>query len=222
MKNYFNYFTEIEEHFVRKRGKNILVSPLDWCLIELWKENQIPLQVVLRGIDRSFEAALRRQKKLPSTLFYCHPAVMEALEEYRTAMLGSREEEIDSDQRVAQQPRLLEHLEQLIARLRKVDQPACSRALARLQELYEETKRRDRQDPGELEKELSDIQGVLARGFEEQLEPKRLDELKAEVKAETRIYKKHLAKEMYERLKQGYLQRKLLAEYGLPEFTLLQ
>ncbi len=220
MKNYFNYFTEIEEHFVRKRGKNILVSPLDWCLIDVWKENGIPLQIVLRGIDRSFEAALRRQKKTPATLFYCHPAVMEAFQEYRTAMVGSREEDAVSDQ-TASQPRLLEHLEQLIQRLQKVDQPACARALPRLQQLYEEATRREDLDPGDLEKELCDIQTLLAKGFEEQLQPSRLDELKAEVKAETKIYKKHLAKEMYERLKQGYLQRKLLAEYGLPEFTLL-
>jgi hypothetical protein len=221
VKNYFNYFTEIEEHFVRKRGKNILVSPLDWCLIEVWKENNIPLQVVLRGIDRSFEAALRRQKKAPATLFYCHPGVMEAYQEYSAAMVGSREPEASRDQAAAQ-PRLLEHLEQLIQHLEKVSQPACARALSRLQQLYEETKRRGQLDPGELERELSDLQGVLAKGLEEQLEPHRLEDLKAEVRAETKIYKKHLAKEMYARLKQGYLQRKILAEYGLPEFTLLQ
>jgi len=221
VKNYFNYFTEIEEHFVRKRGKNILVSPLDWCLIEVWKENQIPLQVVLRGIDRSFEAALKRQKKAPTTLFYCHPGVMEAFEEFRTAMLGSREGEPGSEQ-VVPQPRLLEHLEHLIERLEKVDQPAGARALSRLRELYDDTKARGQVHPGELEGELSDIQAVLAKGFEETLDPDRLDALKAEVKAETKIYKKHLAKEMYERLRQGYLQKKLLAEHGLPEFTLLQ
>lgn len=220
MKNYFNYFTEIEEHFVRKRGKNILVSPLDWCLIEVWKENGIPLQVVLRGIDRSFETALRRQKKAPSTLFYCHPGVMETFEEYRTAMIGSREEEAEPN-RAEVQARVIEHLEHLLQQLRQVRQPACARILPRLNELYEEAKRRGDLDPGELEKELSDIQTVLTSGFEAQLAPDRLDELKAEVKAETKIYKKHLAKEMYERLRQGYLQRKLLAEYGLPEFTLL-
>jgi len=221
VKNYFNYFTEIEEHFVRKRGKNILVSPLDWCLIEVWKEQQIPLQVVLRGIDRSFEAALRRQKKAPATLFYCHPGIMEAYQEYCAAMVGSREEETGTELTV-EQPRSLEHLEQLMRELRKADQPACARALARLEGLYEEARRREQIDPGELEQQLSDIQAVLAIGLEESLEPERLDALKAEVKAETKIYKKHLAREMYERLKQGYFQKKLLAEFGLSEFTLLQ
>ncbi len=36
--NYFNYFTEIEEHFQRARGTGLfLLSPLDWALIESWK-----------------------------------------------------------------------------------------------------------------------------------------------------------------------------------------
>src|SRR5690606_34625703 len=92
MRNYFTYFTEIEEYFVRKRGKNLLISPLDWCLVEVWKDQGIPLHIVLRGIDRSFETASKQQKRPPRTLFYCHPAVMEAFEEYQEAMVGKGEE----------------------------------------------------------------------------------------------------------------------------------
>src|ERR687884_204513 len=55
--NYFNYFTEIEDAFIRRRGKHLLVSPLDWSLMESWKEMGVPLHVVLRGIERAFIAA---------------------------------------------------------------------------------------------------------------------------------------------------------------------
>ena len=54
MENYFNYFTEIEEHFQRRRGR-IYLSPLDWALIETWKDASVPLQAVLRGIDAAFD-----------------------------------------------------------------------------------------------------------------------------------------------------------------------
>jgi hypothetical protein len=54
--NYFNYFTEIEEHFWRKRGAHILVSPLDWAIVETWQKAGIPVEAVLRGIDRAFES----------------------------------------------------------------------------------------------------------------------------------------------------------------------
>jgi hypothetical protein len=76
--NYYNYFTEIEEHFVRRRGKHLYISPLDWSLIATWRDTGIPLHVALRGIDKamdSFFAKFRANKKV-NTLFYCHNEVM--------------------------------------------------------------------------------------------------------------------------------------------------
>ena len=64
--NYFNYFTEIEEHFQRRRGGILLLSTLDWALIETWKDAGIPLEAVLRGIDAAFDrlrsAAIQNEK----------------------------------------------------------------------------------------------------------------------------------------------------------------
>jgi hypothetical protein len=93
LKNYFNYFTEIEEHFSRQRGRHLFVSPLDWCLIELWKDSGIPLHVVLRGIDRSFESSTAKGRKPPRSLYYCHPAVTEAFEQHQAAHVGAGEED---------------------------------------------------------------------------------------------------------------------------------
>ncbi len=80
--NYFNYFTEIEEHFQRARGTSLfLLSPLDWALIETWKNGGIPLEAVRRGIERAFEkwkASKRRQAV--NSLAYCTQAVMEEAE----------------------------------------------------------------------------------------------------------------------------------------------
>jgi len=42
--NYFNYFTEIEEYFWKKRGANLLVSPLDWAIMEAWQQAGVPLE----------------------------------------------------------------------------------------------------------------------------------------------------------------------------------
>ncbi len=58
--NYFNYFTEIEEHFQRARGTSLfLLSPLDWALIETWKNSGVPLEAVLRGIDAAVREMAR-------------------------------------------------------------------------------------------------------------------------------------------------------------------
>ena len=224
MKNYFNYFTEIEEHFVRKRGKNINVAPLDWCLIELWKSNGVPLHVALRGIDRSFEAAEKRQRKAPTTLFYCHPAVMEAFEEYRNAMIGAQPDQAPGGAGTRQtmpSATILAHLDQLLAALASLDERLVDRGTARLRALRTEAEARATVDPEELDHELTEAEELVASAVRGSLPADRLAAIKADVKEETRVYKKHLSKEMYERLRDGYLRRRILAEYGLPEFTII-
>jgi hypothetical protein len=79
--NYFNFFTEIEEHFQRARGTGLfLLSPLDWALIESWKNSGIPLDAVLKGIDDAFEKWRSRKikRRLVNSLAYCAQAVLEA------------------------------------------------------------------------------------------------------------------------------------------------
>ena len=74
--NYFNYYTEIEDAFIRRRGKHLLVSPLDWSLMESWKAKGVPLHVVLRGIEKSFDSyESRPRNRTVKTLFYCQEEV---------------------------------------------------------------------------------------------------------------------------------------------------
>src|ERR1019366_5653696 len=77
--NYFNYFTEIEDHFQRARGTSLfLLSPLDWALIETWNESGVPLEAVLRGIDAAFEKWRSRKVKtqMVNSLAFCAQAVL--------------------------------------------------------------------------------------------------------------------------------------------------
>jgi len=89
MENYFNYFTEIEEHFWKKRSSAILLTSLDWALIETWKQNEIPIEAVLRGIDRTFEKHEKRKSRVRrvNSLAYCHQAVVEAASEIERGVL---------------------------------------------------------------------------------------------------------------------------------------
>jgi hypothetical protein len=91
--NYFNYFTEIEEHFWRKRGAHLLVSPLDWAIVETWQKSAIPLEAVLRGIDRAFESYGRSRRgaggRPLKSLAYCLDAVLDAASEMQEVAAGS-------------------------------------------------------------------------------------------------------------------------------------
>ncbi len=92
MENYFNYFTEIEEHFQRRRGALSLLSPLDWALMEIWKDAGIPLEAVIRGIDASFDKWERRPKRTRKIngLAYCAQEVLAAAEEMKEAAVGGK------------------------------------------------------------------------------------------------------------------------------------
>src|ERR1700732_3802079 len=93
MQNYFNYFTEIEERFQQRRGSLLLLSTLDWALIETWQEAGVPLEAALRGIDAAFDKYDSRQprghKRKVKRLAWCAQAVMEASEELREAAAGA-------------------------------------------------------------------------------------------------------------------------------------
>jgi hypothetical protein len=91
--NYFNYFTEIEEYFWKKRGAHLLVSPLDWAIMETWQKAGVPLEAALKGIDRAFESYQRSRRgagKPLKSLAYCTDAVLEATQEQQEAAAGAQ------------------------------------------------------------------------------------------------------------------------------------
>ena len=90
MENYFNYFTEIEERFQKRRASGLLLSTLDWALIETWKDAGIPLEAVLRGIDAAFDRHDQRPSttKKVNSLAYCAQEVLSAAEDMKEAAVG--------------------------------------------------------------------------------------------------------------------------------------
>lgn len=95
MQNYFNYFTEIEERFQQRRGSLLMLSTLDWALIETWREAGVPLEAVLRGIDDAFDKHDARARRAAGRvrkvngLAWCAQSVMEAVEQAREAAIGA-------------------------------------------------------------------------------------------------------------------------------------
>lgn len=95
MQNYFNYFTEIEERFQQRRGSLLMLSTLDWALIETWREAGVPLEAVLRGIDDAFDKHDEKTRRSPSRtrkvngLAWCAQSVMETVEQAMEASVGA-------------------------------------------------------------------------------------------------------------------------------------
>ena len=123
MQNYFNYFTEIEEHFQRRRGTLLLLSTLDWALIETWRSAGIPLTAVLQGIDAAFDKFDARNKnsraRRVNGLGYCAQEVFSAVQAMQEAAVGAPAETESATERAArreteqgfEQERIAAHLE---------------------------------------------------------------------------------------------------------------
>jgi hypothetical protein len=141
VRNYFNYFTEIEERFQQRRGAILLLSTLDWALIETWREAGIPLEAVLRGIDSAFDRYESRQKRgrmrRINGLAWCAQAVMEAAVELSEAAVGSSTPQSPAQESGFERERVAAHLESAAAALdvATVAPDACARTAARLREL---------------------------------------------------------------------------------------
>jgi len=222
--NYFTYFSEVEEYFVRKRGKTLLVSPLDWSLIETWRDQGIPLHIVLRGIDRSFENVKKSGRKTPpTTLSYCHGAVMEAYQEYQDSRIGKSpdpgESLVLSEQEKSE---ILGMLEDFNRALQDVPRsPEIESTISRMKELSSDFREAEDWHPAELERELAAVSDSLARILKDDLDEEVLRNLEKEIKNSLKIYKKRVSKDVYEQLYEKQFRQRILDLFGLPEFSLM-
>src|SRR5450755_191668 len=130
METYFNYFTEIEEHFQRRRGTLLLLSPLDWALMETWKDAGIPLEAVLRGIDATFEKWERRPQRFQKVngLAYCSQEVLTAMEALKEAAVGAAPKETKNTG--LDHSAVVEYLNRNAGELDHVQLPATAQTLA--------------------------------------------------------------------------------------------
>src|SRR5438132_7533846 len=86
------YFVEIEGHFAQRRGTPFVLSPKDWMLMKKWREEGVPLPVVIEAIDSVFERnETSGRRKVISSLSYCRHAVKEIWDARRDLYVGGSE-----------------------------------------------------------------------------------------------------------------------------------
>jgi hypothetical protein len=213
--NYFNYFTEIEEHFQRVRGTALfLMSPLDWALVESWKNAEVPLEAVLRGIDTAFEKWRTRKVKtqMVNSLAFCAQAVLTEAQ----IMAGAA---TARPRREAPPPFPLEDLRRYLE--------ANSAALPAG---YEETAASLRRLAAEAERHYADLEALeqrltvleekmLASARARQTEDELL-ESRQELDRQLRPYRGKMTADQLTMLEKQYLERILLEKARLPRLSL--
>jgi hypothetical protein len=214
VQNYFNYFTEIEEHFQRRRGSLLLLSTIDWALIETWREEGIPLAAVLRGIDSAFDKYDARKSKSRvrriNGLAWCAQEVLAAMEDMREAAVGAAPARPGPAEQGFEQERIAAHLN------------AAAEQLAAFPELAERLRSlaAEKLPLEELEQSLTVLEQKLFALLLTTTPEADLLVLKQQAAGELAPYKSRMPALQIRQVEQQFLHKRLLEKYNLPRLSL--
>lgn len=222
---HFTYFSEIEEHFQRRRGSILICSPLDWALMEVWKEAGVPLEAVLRGIDTAFDKYDRRAKKTRkvNSLAYCQQEVLAAVEELKEAAIGSTRDPKATSIANAELARYFERNAQQLAGCKH---PAAAvRALtaeqaATLRGLAADLAGENPADLEELERRMTVMEEKLFAALWSHASDEELMEARAQAERELAPYRGKMSGAQIDQLLRQYGNKQLLERHGLPRLSL--
>jgi adenine-specific DNA methylase len=232
VENYFNYFTEIEEHFQRRRGRILLLSTLDWALIETWKNAGVPLEAVLRGIDDAFDKydlSPSKSRKVNS-LAYCSQAVLAAAEDMKEAAIGA-----DSGEKSQRDPgfeaaQIAAFLRGNAEKLERAELPEragfAMGALAReeagsLRALASEIEGSGKLPRLEdLERRLTVLEEKLFAVLMAATPDEELVQVRAEADRDIAPYRRNMTVVQVEQLHKQYVHKRLLERCGVPRLSL--
>jgi hypothetical protein len=231
--NYFNYFTEIEEYFWKKRGSHLLVSPLDWAIMETWQKAGVPLDAVLKGIDRAFESYGRSRRgngKPLKSLAYCADAVLEAAEESQEAATGraasgKAKQNAEPFQRDELKGYFSRNLEMVRAAISVHSRNAAlvriledgARDLQTCSVLLETPGLIDLED---LERRLTVLDDRIHAGLLLHAGDETMLRLRREMDSALAAYRRKMKAEQLALVERQYLQKRLLEEFRIPRFSL--
>ncbi len=239
MQNYFNYFTEIEERFQRRRGTLLMLSTLDWALIETWREAGVPLEAVLRGIDDAFDKhdarALRSKARIRKVngLAWCAQAVMKAVEQGSEAAIGAapQKQQVPSGFEPGLIAKFLDHNATAIE---AAQLPAPADALAaetarRLRELATQLRAVEAATSLEdsaaasledLDRTLSVLEERLFAALLTATQEEELTALREQASRELSPYRSRMQTTQIKQVQQQFLQKRLLDARKLPRLSL--
>jgi hypothetical protein len=233
VENYFNYFTETEDRYLQRRGGGLLLSTLDWALIETWKDAGIPLEAVLRGIDAAFDRYDQRpsKSKKVNSLAYCSQEVLAAAEEMKEAAVGAADTPLpDKSKAPGFEPEavssfLLKNAGLLeAAKIPQTGPPPAAPLLVEtvktLRQLAADTKNKVLTSLEDLERRLTVLEEKLFAVLLTSTADDEIVLIRAEADRDLAPYRRRMSGFQIDQLQKQYLHKKLLEKYRLPRLSL--
>ncbi|HSY13387.1 MAG TPA: hypothetical protein VK976_14450 [Verrucomicrobiae bacterium] len=226
MDNYFNYFTEIEEHFQRRRGTLLILSPLDWALMETWKDAGIPLEAVLRGIDTTFEKWARRpsRSRKVNGLAFCAQEVLASVEEMKEAAVGAAPSKEKTESGL-EQASVVEYLRRNATELEKLNLPSAAQTLAaetavNLRALAESLAGDAPIGMEDLERRLTVSEEKLFAALLAATPDEAVYQVRADADRDLAPYRRKMSAPQTEQLQKQYIHKRLLEKFRVPRLSL--
>ena len=236
MENYFNYFTEIEDRYLQRRGGGLLLSTLDWALIETWKDAGIPLEAALRGIDEAFDRYDQRPSKTKkvNSLAYCSQLVLAAAEDMEEAAVGaaSGDAVLQAKPRTGQgfEPEVVvPFLRRNADSLESAKLPDGGGVSARsvaleaaktLRHLAEEIESKPTARLEDLERRLTVLEEKLFAALLTATPDEEIVTVRAEADRDLAPYRRKMSGAQIDQLQKQYIHKRLLEKYRLPRLSL--
>jgi hypothetical protein len=232
VENYFNYFTEIEEHFLRRRGGGLLLTTLDWALIETWKDAGVPLEAALRGIDTAFDRYDQRPSKTRkiNSLAWCSQAVLTAAEDMKESAVGAAQNLSPKSGPGFETKTIVAFLRRNAELLQKARLPHhagisaeavahdCASTLRKLAgEIESKTTSQRLED---LERHLTVLEEKLFAALLTATPDELLITVRAEADRELLPYRSKMSAPQVDQLQKQYVHKRLLDKYSLPRLSL--
>jgi hypothetical protein len=219
--NYFNYFTEIEETFIRRRAKHLFLSPLDWALMETWQEMGVPLHVVIRAVEQVFDNFDKNPgPRTIKGLMFCREEVEAQYDEWLKAQAGKP---VDNDAAATSTFNISEirdHLYGLAAALKLNTSVSLAedvdRACIRLAEIADKSSNNLEQ----IDLSLKDVESLLDEALLSKTDRTVFDAVKKEIDKELRPYRSTMPAESYNNTHRLMLLKRLREEENIPRLSL--
>jgi hypothetical protein len=242
--NYYSYFSEIEDEFVRRRGSHLLVSTLDWSLMETWRQRGIPLHIVLRGINQSFDNYDKRENRgrKVNTLFFCRQAVEECHFTYLESRVGAENDTSPESANISVVPAeentadqsftpaiilryLTEQIDLLVQLVQRwspesVIGQVLQQAVSRLNEVKADIEMSRLISYENLEADLTLIEQTILTALREATSPETLTTWEKEGKKQLKAYRETMKPETYRQTLDNFLARELRRQYQIPRLSL--
>ncbi len=230
--NYFNYFSEIEELFIRRRGRNLLLSPLDWALIETWQEREVPLHIILRGIERVFDSVDQQpnRKRTVKSLLYCKEEIEAQYAEWLERQVGKTAQAQISNSEVqshkSQESNLFSdemikaHLERVLLEVKSAQNNTEGSLQTTLGKVFNRLAELKKQSSAGAEKLENDLEKLDALIDESLLQTYETERLKEEIQKQIASYKNKMEREVYERTFDLMLLKRLREQAAIPRLSL--